>query len=65
MTIKERVFEYIKNNGTVYARDVKDDVGISGAYLSKVIMSFLKDGLITEVWESYNVRHFTIKEKRD
>jgi len=62
MTIKERVFEYIKNNGMVYARQVKDDIGISGAYLSKVIMSFLKDGLIDEVWESYNVRYFTIKE---
>ena len=65
MTIKESVLEYIKKNGKVYAREVKDDIGISGAYLSKVIMSFLKDDLIDEVWESYNVRYFTIKEKRD
>ena len=65
MTIKERVLEYIKNNGKVYARQIKDDIGISGAYLSKVIMSFLKDELINEVWESYNVRYFTIRETRD
>jgi len=69
MTIKERVLEYIKkngkNNGMVYARQVKDDTGISGAYLSKVILSFLKDGLIDEVWESYNVRYFTIRETGD
>ena len=47
-TIKERVLEYIKNNGTVYARQIKDDIGISAGYLSKVIMSFLKDELIDE-----------------
>ena len=65
MTIKERVLECIKKNGKVYARQVKDDIGVSGCYLSKVIMSFLKDGLIDEVWESWNVRYFTIKEARD
>ena len=62
MTIKERVLEYIKNNGKVYARQIKDDIGMSGVYLSKVIKSFLKDGLITEVWESWNVRYFTFNK---
>lgn len=65
MTTKERVLEYIKNNGKVYAREIKDNIGISGAYLSKIITAFLKDGLINDVYESYNVRYFTIKETRD
>ena len=65
MTIKERVLEYIKKNGKVYAREIKDNIKVSQAYLSKIIIAFLKADLICEGWESWHVRYFTIKETRD